>query len=642
MCGIAGLFGRGGPALAAAMGEAIRHRGPDRGDAYIEQDAGLVLAHRRLSIQDLSSAGDQPMIDASGRYVICYNGEIYNHQDLRPALEAHGHVFRGHSDTETILEAYARRGCEIFGELNGIFALAIWDRRDRTLTLARDGAGVKPLYWADTPDGLAFASEIKALLTIPSLDRTIDPVALRAYTTYLYSPGERTGLKAVRKLAPGCWMRVGQDGSRSEGRFYALPAYQPNESLTDETAIAGTRDALARAVERQMLSDVEVGAFLSGGLDSSAIVHFAKEHAKNRIQCFTISYRERPDEAGEFIPDLPYARRAAQHLGVELHEVEVSSAMADDLEALVYTLDEPQADPAALNNLYISALARRHGIKVLLGGAGGDDVFTGYRRHRAAAADHLIGVAPAWSRQAFGAVAARLPNTGTRARRLKKMASIMQGSADERLMQSIEWQNIDAADRLFKSRLVNAATEVRAPLQAVLDENKGAPAVERLLRLDQSFFLIDHNLNYTDKTGMAEGVEIRVPFLDPDLMAWAATLPLRFKLRKGETKWVLRKAMEGRLPHDVIYRPKSGFGVPLRAWLRTELRAMVESLTSREVIEARGIFDADAVAKLRQDTLSGAVDGSYPLLAIMVIELWHRRFVDSSCGTSFAAFAKAI
>lgn len=627
MCGLAGLLGAALANLAAAMDAALRHRGPDAGGTFADPDAHILLVHRRLAILDLSPTGAQPMADRSGRFVISYNGEIYNHRELRVGLEAKGIVFRGHSDTETIVEAFAARGPDSFADLNGIFALAIWDRKERSLTIARDGAGTKPLYWTQGKEGFAFASEIKALLRLPWLDRTLDPIALRAYLAYLWSPGERTALAAVRKLAPGTWLRIGADGRRESGRFYDLPAYRPRNGMTAAQAIAGTRTHLAGAVERQMLSDVEVGAFLSGGLDSSAIVHFARDHVKGRLQCFTIGYREKREEAGEIVADLPYARRAARHLGVELNEIEVSASMANDLEALAFTLDEPEADPAALNNLYIAALARRHGIKVLLSGAGGDDVFTGYRRHRLAAHDGLIGLLPSGGIGLAGAVAKRLGRDRA-ARGLAKIARTARGNADERLMRSFEWLDLDEVETLLRAPLEGAQTAVRAPMRQVLAGADGPP-IERLLRLEQSFFLADHNLNYTDKTGMAHGVEIRVPYLDKELMAWAAQVPTNFKLRRGETKWVLRKAMEGLLPDDIIYRPKSGFGVPLRAWLRDGLREMLEDLTSPAVVDARGLFDPAAVAALREATLAGKTDGSYTLLALMMTELWCRNFVDA-------------
>ena len=627
MCGIAGLLaplaGGEAEAVAARIGAAIAHRGPD--DAGRFADDGVLLVHRRLAIQDLSPAGHQPMADASGRYVMVYNGEIYNHADLRTRFLP-GHDFRGTSDSETLVELYAKQGPEAFGRLNGIFALAIWDRRERTLTLARDGAGVKPLYVWTARGQLAFASEIKALRVVPGFASDLDPVAAAAYAGFLWSPGERTMFASVKKLAAGTWRRVAVDGSLAgEGRFYALPAYAP-EAMSDAAAISGTADQLAAAVSRQMLADVEVGAFLSGGLDSSSIVHFAQAHAGRPLTCFTLAYDENVSEPGEMVADLPYARTAAAHLGAKLHEVRIDTAMAEDLPRLVEMLDEPEADPAALANHYISADARDRGFKVLLSGAGGDDVFTGYRRHQQFARDGWIGAVP-------GAVRGMLPGLlalgggGERVRKVRKAAEMMQGGADERLIRAFAWLPLARASGLLA---VDVDPEtVAAPLTQELAASRGAPPVERLLRLDQAFFLRDHNLNYTDKTGMAAAIEIRVPFLDPELMAWAARVPVSAKLRGGTTKWVLRKAMEPHLPHNVIYRPKTGFGVPLRAWMRGPLRAMAEDLTGRSVVARRGLFDPAAVERLRTDHYAGRIDAAYPLLAVMMAELWCRRFVDT-------------
>lgn len=629
MCGIAGLFGRFAPGVVAAMSVRIAARGPDSHDIFEDREAGIAMAHRRLSIVDLSPTGHQPMTDSSGRYTIAYNGEVYNYRALQDALNAKGRVLRGHSDTEAILEQFADQGPAVLSQLNGIFALAIWDRQERALWIARDGLGVKPLYVARTPGGIAFASEIKALLEVPGLDRSIDRVAVAAYLGYLYSPGERTMFESVRKLEPGTWLRIGADGIETTGRFYQLPDYQPVER-TATNAIAGTRAALATAVERQMVADVEVGAFLSGGLDSSAIVALAREHTSGRMQCFTIDYRSDGADPDEMIADLPYARSAAKHLGVDLHEIAVDARIATEFEALVYTLDEPQADPAAINSLKISALSRQHGIKVLLSGAGGDDVFTGYRRHQAAALDRVLNRVPGSVRGAMGAIGSRLPGRGTTSRRLRKLFAPMGKPADDRLMAHFEWQPIDVVAGLIEGDDVGSlAYAVRTPMRDTLARYAVADPVERILRLDQRYFLTDHNLNYSDKTGMAVGVEIRVPFLDPDLMAWAASLPTDIKLKGRTTKWVLREAMAGDLPRDILYRPKTGFGVPLRAWMRRELQPMMNDVLSRDTIVRRGLFDADAVAELRADTESGTADGHYTLLGVMAIELWCRAFADA-------------
>lgn len=624
MCGIAGAVGLVAPADGAALGAKLAHRGPD--DVGILAEGALLLVHRRLAIVDLSPAGHQPMVSADDRFAMVYNGEIYNHRELRETRLA-GHRFRGASDSESLLELYAREGERCFARLNGIFAAAIWDRRERTLTLVRDGAGVKPLYlWRCRDGGLGFASEIKALLALPGFASALDPVAVAAYVSFLWSPGERSMFADVTKLEAGTWLRVDEAGAQVGGeRFYALPAYDP-QAMDPAEAIAGTGRGLAEAVERQMLADVEVAAFLSGGLDSSAIVHFARSGAE-AMKCFTLAYGE---ASSEMISDLPYARAAAAHLGVRLHEVDISPEMAQDLPLLVEMLDEPQADPAALGNYYISRAAKDLGIKVLLSGSGGDDVFSGYRRHRQFGWDAGVGRIPASFRRGALALARGAAGGSERGRMLVKLLGGLQGDADERLRRAFEWLPLETA-----AALVAAQPDPRAiatPFAAALGEMGSGPAVERLLRLDQRFFLRDHNLNYVDKTGMAAGVEIRVPFLDPQLMAFAARIPLGFKLRRGQTKWVLRKAMEPHLPREVIYRPKAGFGVPLRAWMKGPLRALVGDLTAPEVVARRGVLDPIGVVALRDAHFAGRIDAAYPLLALVMIELWCRAFVDRSGG----------
>lgn len=635
MCGIAGYLAGYSPDVATAMAKLIAHRGPDDEGLFFDADARLALVHRRLSIIDLSGAGHQPMTDPSGRFTICYNGEVYNYRELKVELEGAGVRLRGHSDTEVVLALFARSGAACFARLNGIFALAIWDSHQRSLILARDGIGVKPLYLCETGRGVAFASEIKAFLALPDMDTVLDPLAAISYLTYLWTPGERTMLQSVKKLDPGTWLKIGADGRRESGTFYRLPLPRPNRNLSDADVIAGTECALRTAVDRQMVADVDVGAFLSGGLDSSAIVAFARKKAHRRLQCFTIAYEEGAAN-DEIVPDLPYARRAAEYLDVDLHEVKVGAFTAEDFERLVYQLDEPQADPAAISSYYIAGLARSCGIKVLLSGTGGDDLFTGYRRHIAADWDVVWSRTPAGARSAIARSAALMPGHSAIARRMRKVLSGIAGSADQRIAGMFEWFPAEGAASLLAKAPPGAAAAVRAPMLEALAGLDSRSAVDRMLRLDQKFFLTDHNLNYTDKTGMAEGVEIRVPFLDPDLVAWAAELPADAKIRRGVTKWALRKAMESHLPHDIIYRPKSGFGVPMRSWLRTTMRPLLEELTDPRTVQTRGLFDAAAVSRLKEDTLGGRVDGAYTLLGVMAIELWLKRFATGATAAKAA------
>ena len=381
MCGIVGLCGGDLERLARAN-DRLAHRGPDDHGLFFDHDAGVGLGHRRLSILDVSASGHQPMVSLDGKVVLIFNGEIYNFRKLRAELESKDFVFRGHSDTEVLLNLYLSEGESMLHRLNGIFAFALWDSRSKSVFIARDGLGVKPLYFSATRHGVAFASEIKALLLLMSEAGELDMASLHRYLSFLWCPGDGTPLKAVRKLMPGEAMVVREGRIDRRWVWYQLPVFRsPSSDLDVADALSGTVSHLRNAVHRQMVADVPVGAFLSGGLDSSAVVAFARE-MNPEIRCFTIDAAGGQEEGAT--DDLPYARQVAEHLGVSLEVVCIDGQrMAGDLERMILQLDEPLADPAPLNVLYISQLAREHGIKVLLSGTGGDDLFTGYRRHRA-------------------------------------------------------------------------------------------------------------------------------------------------------------------------------------------------------------------------------------------------------------------
>jgi len=629
MCGIAGFSGAFAADLAERMGAGIAHRGPDGAGAWGDPGAGIGLAHRRLSIIDLSPTGSQPMADPSGRVVIVFNGEIYNFRELRAGLERSGHVFRGHSDTEVLLRLYLEKGDRLFADLNGIFAFAIWDGRRNELLLARDGLGVKPLYFAQVPEGLVFASEMKALLEVPSLDRTPDPLAIRYHLTYLWCPAPRTMLASVRKLEPGtaAWVRDGRIVRTL--RHYGLPGGPPEE-MNEGEAIESVRAALRTAVTRQMVADVPVGAFLSGGLDSSSVVAYAREVAPaRRLQCFTIGLHDGDARREGMTSDLPYAQAVARHLDVDLHTVHVGPEMADSLAEMVFQLDEPQADPAPLNVLFISRLARQHGIKVLLSGAGGDDIFSGYRRHRALLFERYWAWLPQAARAALARGSRILPRRPALARRFAKALQYAGLDGDERLASYFRWLDPRGVTDLLSPDLRARTQDLADPLRQSIEEAPaGLSGLNRMLYLECRHFLSDHNLNYTDKMSMAAGVEVRVPMLDPDLVALAARLPVAFKQRGRQGKWVLKKAMEGVLPREVIYRPKTGFGAPLRAWLHGPLRPLIEDLLSEKTLGLRGWFDPKAVARLVAADRSGRTDAAYSIFAVMCMELWAKAFMD--------------
>lgn len=632
MCGIGGFSGRFKPDLLVAMNTAMVHRGPDDGGVLSLPDQQIGLCHRRLSIIDLSPLGHQPMWDVSHRAAIVFNGEIYNYRELRAELEQRGFTFVSHSDTEVLLNLYLVEGEGMLARLNGMFAFAIWDQEKRRLFVARDGFGVKPFYYAEAASGFVFASELKALLQERSIPRAIDAQAVLNYITYLWCPAPRTMLESVKKLKPGFAMVVEEGRITRQWQFYDLPYGGNKSTLSPVDAADELRARLAEAVRRQMVADVPVGAFLSGGLDSSAIACFAREHAKDgNLDCFTIAFKDDAWRKEGMAEDLPYAQRVAKHLGVNLHTLEVGSEMAEGFANMVFQLDEPQADPAALNVLFISRMARENGIKVLLSGAGGDDIFSGYRRHQALNFEKYWSWLPVIGRSGLKQLSQNFSGSCATGRRLSKMFAYADADDLERLASYFNW-----VDPLTRNTLISSWMRAELAdgigtnplLNTVRQLSPEISNLDKMLYLEAKYFLADHNLNYTDKMAMAASLEVRVPFLDNDLVAFATSLPEQYKQRGAEGKWLLKKAMEPFLPHDVIYRPKTGFGVPVRSWLKNELRPMVDELLSDEVIRKRGLFDASGVRDFVNNDRLGRIDGSYTILALMCVELWCKSFID--------------
>jgi asparagine synthase (glutamine-hydrolysing) len=631
MCGIFGFSGSFKADWLHAGLRAMAHRGPDDSGVFVSKSAGVGLGHVRLSIQDLSSFGHQPMLSVDGETVLVFNGEIFNCGGLRAELEGVGFSFRGHSDTEVLLNLYLYEGEAMLSRLNGMFAFAIWDGKQRSLFIARDGMGVKPLYYTHTADGFGFASEMKSLLELPGVSREIDIDAVRDYLTFLWSPAPRTMLKGVKKLEPGCAMRISDGVVQREWRHYEIPVDQVRAPIPDAVAIHQVRGSVREAVRRQMIADVPIGAFLSGGLDSSAVVAFAREIApQTKLQCFSIEMDAEDERREGMVSDLPYARKVAKHLNVDLHVVNVNSSAADDFARMIYHLDEPQGDPAPLNVLYISQLARQHGIKVLLSGAGGDDIFTGYRRHHAVQMERIWADWPRPIRRGIAGLAKALPTGSTNLRRVRKALQFAHLDGDARLASYFHWLQPEWVDQLIAPGLRENNRWSDPLIQSLAGLPDSVPPLNRMLYLECRHFLADHNLNYTDKMSMAAGVEVRVPLLDPDLVRLAFSLPLDVKQRGSQGKWVFTEAMRGILPDEILNRPKTGFGAPLRSWLRGPLLEMLNDTLSPESLRRRGLFDPAGVTKLRALDKAGRIDASYPLFALLSIEIWCRIFIDRS------------
>ena len=633
MCGILGIVRNSAeaPARLDRALASLRHRGPD--DEGIWNEGSVTLVHTRLSILDVSPLGHQPMLTPEGRYVIVYNGEIYNHKDIRAELLAIGHVFKSSSDTETILHAFAEWGEAMLDKLNGIFAMAIHDRKLNELFVARDHFGIKPLYYVVGQGLFAFASELKALTALGLEVGGIDPRAIANYLHFLWCPGEGTPFTGVRKLLPGHFIRI--DGSAVKAapphRYYVLPFDGRRLRKRDEEEWVDTLDRqLTLAVERQMLSDVPVGFFLSGGLDSSLLLAIARKlRPKERFQAFTIEGMGGNSEG--YADDLPYARMVARHLEVDLGVVRADPSIAANFDLMVWHLDEPQADAAPINVLNICRFARSSGIKVLIGGAAGDDLFSGYRRHQALQYERTFQLIPGWIWRALSSMLRRLPTSIPAVRRGGKLLRDADKPALDRLVGYFGWIDQETLTGLFSPAWRNALGNYSPDsyLKSRLAEIPAEDSIlNRMLYCEMVGFMVDHNLNYTDKLGMAVGVEVRVPYLDRDVVNLACRMPPELKMRGPITKYLLRKVAERYLPHDVIYRPKTGFGAPVREWITGALHPMVCERLSRERLQHRGIFDPAAVWNLIERNRRGEIDASYIVWSLLAIESWMQQFYD--------------
>jgi asparagine synthase (glutamine-hydrolysing) len=629
MCGIAGFLGAWPEQLLAPMAAALRHRGPDgEGIWWSEQDE-IGLAHRRLAIIDCSDNAAQPMVSCSGRYHVVFNGEIYNFRALAAELRNHGYEFNEHSDTAVLGPLYDLHGPGMLRRLNGIFAFALWDAKKKRLFAARDGVGVKPFYYAKTSRGLAFASELKALMLLPDLDHATDKAALCDYLVHLWSPGQRTMLQHVKKLLPGHYL-IAERGKTTENHKWYFPEIAAaKSSFTGPTNLANAGAELLALLDAvvadQCVADVPIGAFLSGGIDSSAIVAAMLATGNRPAKAYCVGYSG-PSLSGEgFEDDLPYARAFAASLGVPLEPIIVGSIDGSDLERLVYDLEEPQADPAPIYVKAISEAARTDGIKVLMSGAGGDDVFSGYRRHAAAALRAWTGRLGKSTSQILS-LTGRMVSSPAR-RRLDRIGYMLQGSDEQFLLRAFEFTSSDLVGSCVAEDVRRARTCADPNrLELAMIASRGTHLVDRMLSMELAGFLPDHNLNYTDKAAMAAGVEVRVPFLDDRILSFASGLPPNFKVRRGHTKWLLRRALKRRLPKAILQRSKTGFGAPVRLWVRGSLREAIEDILSSESFRSRGLFEPEGVRGLAADTFAGRRDGAYLLLAIIMVELWLRQF----------------
>jgi asparagine synthase (glutamine-hydrolysing) len=640
MCGISAVAGAGASLqVVQEMVASLAHRGPDGKGVWLSPCGSVALGHCRLSILDLSDRANQPFSTEDGNLTLVYNGEIFNYREFREQLQRRGHRFRSTSDTEVLIRLYQEFGPDMLERLNGMFAFALFDVRTGTLFAARDRFGVKPLYYAPLPGGgLAIASELKSLMGLPGVDRTLDLKAVADLLAYQFIPDPRTPVVGIRRLPMGHSL-TWQHGQVSIQRWQDCEPAERGEwtDVTLREAAAMVRQALARGVERQLVSDRPVGAFLSGGLDSSAVVAaMARARPAEGIRCYTVKYPREERVLDPFDEDLPHAQAVAAALGVSLSVLEVGSDVASLWPSLVWTLDEPVADPAAVNAYLIAQRARADGTPVLLTGQGADELFGGYRRHVAGRLLHALDLLPPAGRRVLASCAEGLPaghggRFGPILRRARKLLEVATVDGDQRFIRLCATAPAHILQSVL-SPAVRAELKQYDPLDEgvqLLSEVGGAHPVDRMLYRDLRTYLPAQNLHYTDRATMAAGVEARVPFLDNDLADLAMALPPDFKLRGlTETKVVLREAVRPWLPARILHRSKAGFSVPLRGWLRGGLAAMADDLLAPDVVARRGILAPAEVARQRRAFQRGEADYAYAIFTYLTLELWCRAFLD--------------
>ncbi len=643
MCGIAGLVDTNPEARIGAMLKAIEHRGRDDEGVWTsppinEAQQQVCFGHRRLSIIDTSSAGHQPMISHDGRFVVILNGEIYNYRELRTELAAKGHQFQTHTDTEVLLAAWDEWGEACLDRLNGMFAFALWDDRERALFLVRDRVGIKPLYYfggQDTrvPSPFAFASEVKAILAGGLLKPELDHQALHQFLTFLWAPDPNTLFKHIQTVPPGHFVKL-QNGNVTVHQWWDISFDKIEEGKAEAWWQERVLETLDRVVKIEMVADVPLGSFLSGGVDSSSIVAMMNQHSNGRqVETYSIGI-EAEDLRYDIIPDdVKWARRVNQQLATDYHEIMLKPEVTELLPMLVRHMDEPAIDMAIPT--YLISRTARESMRVMLSGMGGDEVFAGYPRQMAMKLAGAFDPVPQLLRRPLmKTVAAVLPGgmpgkLTAPLRNAKKFARSAALEFQDRYLGFETYFTDDAKARLYTNELREATRDfdAYAAHRRYFKKAEHAAPLNQLLYVDLKTFLPCLNLMTTDKASMAANLEVRVPFLNVEMLELAARMPTRLKLRGLKRKYILKKAAETLLPRDVVWRKKAGFGAPIRSWLRGPLRPMVDELLSEETVRRRGLFRSREVRRIIEANLSGREDYNLQVFQLLNLELWQREFM---------------
>ncbi|MEO7658286.1 MAG: asparagine synthase (glutamine-hydrolyzing) [Pyrinomonadaceae bacterium] len=628
MCGITGFVNANGDAVdracLEAMNQAIFHRGPDEDGFYTNQNVGLAM--RRLSIIDLAS-GQQPIYNEDRTKAIVFNGEIYNYQTLRDGLLERGHKLYTKSDTEVVLHLYDEYGADCLQHLRGMFAIAIWDKNEKSLFLARDRVGKKPILYSHQKNrDLIFGSEFQAVLKHPSVSREVDLEAIDSYFSYLCVPAPQTAFKQIRKLEPGHWLRW-KDG-QIETRRYWQPDFSKKIKITENEAIEETTRILRESTRLRMISEVPLGAFLSGGVDSSAVVALMAQESSTPVKTFSIGFEEQD------FSELKYAKRVAEHVGAEYHEFIVRPNALDVIPTLVEHYGEPYADSSAIPTYYVSKETRKH-VTVALNGDGGDESFAGYERYTAMRMAEAYARVPAALRKIFVETPVNLLPISelkrSRFRDAKRFLKAVNLPRTERYFRWMSTFNRDAKAEIYTSEFAAAVSGQNASelLENWFAKANGTGTLDATLLTDQMTYLPNDLLVKVDIASMANSLEARSPFLDHNLIEFAASLPETMKMRGLGTKTLLKKVAARLVPKEVIYRRKMGFGVPIGKWFRGEMKDFVRSVLLSDKSLKRGIVRPEILQRYVDEHTSGERDHAFQLWTLLMLELWFQRFIDS-------------
>lgn len=630
MCGICGIVGANSFSTIERMTSSLAHRGPDGSGVERFPAARLELGHRRLSIIDLSLRGRQPMANEDGSLWISFNGEIYNYRELKAQVDLARHRFASETDTEVVLHLYEDRGADIFRLLNGMFALALYDAPRERLYLVRDQLGVKPLYYAEVGSRFVFASEIKAILAADIYTPEINWQGAHDFFSYLYVPAPQTIFRGIQHLPPAHFLEYDLRARRIVRieRYWNVAEWGRQRGGKDGDARAlqvELREVMADAVEKQMVSDVPLGAFLSGGVDSNVIVGLMAERATQPVKTFTVLF-DGPEMG--YYDERAEARRIAERFATEHHEMVVDLSRPEEMLDLVEYFDQPFGN----TTFYITHLLAqytRQSVTVALSGAGGDELFGGYPRYRAVqAARYLRFVPQVAARAALAAVSQLHDNFADR--RLHRIRALLDGLDPDPAQQYLKW--VYYLDEARKTRLLTHPNGELLASPRILQEHldripRGWDDGNRFSYLDVETFLPDNLLEYSDKMSMAWGLELRVPYLDPRLVELAFRIPFALKLQGSKSKAIQRKAFADLIPPENQRAPKKGFNVPLGAWMRTKLDHYFDERMPREYVRREGIFDYDYMTQLREEHRRGRRDNAYELFAILIFDTWYRKYI---------------